>query len=148
MEKTFSEWSDLEKLAKFLAKAYLPKKAKAITAKEIAKEIGDRLGEFNIRYGTSFKSMSDVSIRSAINIARKEDFCTGKEIIAGPSGYYLSDDLEDVLKQIESLEGRVSSINEAIRGLRSRTSQYKRKMKAAVVRYDRKPIQGDLFDSL
>lgn len=146
--KTYKEHSDLEILAKFIAKTYLPKQDRPVTAKQIAQEISDRLSTFNKKFGTSFKKISDINIRSAINIARTEDFYTGKEIIAGPSGYYLSEDLDDILKQIESLEGRIASMNSAIKGLKVRSSLYKRSIKSAKVEYNRRPLEGDLFDNL
>ena len=139
---------DVKQLGRFLMKVYLPKKEKSITANEIAKEINTRLGEFNRRYDTKFKNITGVTIRDAINWIRSEGQYN-REIISSPKGYYLSEDLDDILRQIESMEGRVRAINNAISGMRKKSLNYKRLPKTAVVNYnDKKPFEGDLFHNL
>ena len=142
--------ADYITMARFISQTYLPKKSLPITAKEIAKEFNARLDDFNIRFRTSIKKVAETNIRDMINYARTNQLVKHGEIIAGPTGYYISDDKEDILKQIESLEGRISAIQNAIRGMRKRVPQYssKRGIKGAKVEYNNKPIEGDLFDSL
>lgn len=142
--------NDLQIMAKFIANTFLSKQAGAITGKEIASIFNAKLDDFNARFNTHIKKISETHIRDMINWARSNDVCKKGEICACPSGYYLSEEKEEILKQIESLEGRISSINNAIKGMRKRVGNYKSSsgIKPAKIEYNNKPPEGDLFDSL
>ena len=68
-----------------------------ICNKEISKAIG----------------VGEVEIRKLINKAR----CNGYAICSCDKGYFMSEDVADILDTIESLTRRTSSINNAVSGL-------------------------------
>ena len=139
--------SDLQILSVFLAKTYFPKKNKSITAKEVLKELNNKLDEFNKRFRTTFKSpIKETQFREMINFIRSNNLVKDGELLAGSNGYYISNDKDEVIRHIESLEGRISSMKNAIEGMRKNVSKYvgiKKKMT-----YDKKPLDGDLFENL
>ena len=142
---------DYVTMAKFISQVYLPKKNAPVTAKQMSKEFNDRLSDFNARFKTGINKVAETHIRDMINYSRSNQLVKNGEILACPAGYYISDDLEDILRQIESLEGRISAINNAIHGMRKRSSLYTRKtqtLKHIKTLYTNKKIEGDLFDSL
>ena len=137
-------------LANFLAKVYFPKKIKAISSKEILKEINIRLDNINLKLGTSFKSeIKDNQLRDMINYIRSNNLCTKGEICANSNGYFISKYKEDVLDQIESMERRISGIKNAIDGMRRNVKNYENKpQENAKVVYNSKVPAGDLWDTL
>lgn len=58
-------------------------------------------------------SISDVTIRKKINEAR----CEGIPICACDSGYYYSEDKNEILKTVDSLMHRTIAIEKAVKGL-------------------------------
>jgi hypothetical protein len=139
--------SDLQILSVFLAKTYFPKKNKAITAKEVLKELNNKLDGFNERFRTTFKSpIKETQFREMINFIRSNNLVKDGELLAGSNGYYISNDKDEVIRHIESLEGRISSMKNAIEGMRKNVSKYVRVKKKMT--YDKKPLDGDLFDNL
>lgn len=139
--------TNLIKLAKFLAKGYFPKKSKVITGKEILKEINCRLEQINTHLGTDFKSnISESQLRDMINFIRANNLIVNGELLATGKGYYISDDLDEIEKYTNAFDMRVESQIRANDGIKSRKHKYKRKKKLMV--YDKKVIEGDLFDAL
>ena len=136
-------------LAKFIARIYLPKKTKVISSKDIVKELNARMEEFDIKYNTKIKKINDTKLRMLINYIRENELVKDAEIISSSNGYYLSKYKEDILGQIESMEGRINAMENAIRGMRSRINYYVSKPKEPTkVEYNKKAIEGDLFDAL
>jgi hypothetical protein len=73
-------------------------KEKAITNKEIIKSLQD----------TRELTLNEVTVRKIINHIRKENLVPG--LIAGSSGYYVSNNAAEVETYIKSLKGRANEI--------------------------------------
>ena len=140
--------TDLEILAKHLAKNFFPKQIAPITAKKVLTEINDRLDQINSKMGTGFKTpIGEPQFREMINYIRANQLIKEGELIAGSKGYYITTDLDEILKYIDGLEGRIRSMYSAIGGMRKRTGNYKRKA-PDLMTIKKMKIDGDLFDSL
>ena len=140
--------TDLEILARHLAKTFFPKQNAPITAKKVLTEINDRLCIINSKMGTGFKNpIGEPQFREMVNYIRANQLIKEGELIAGSKGYYITTDLDEILKYIDGLEGRIRSMYSAIGGMRKRTGNYKRKTPDLMV-IRKMNIGGDLFDSL
>lgn len=138
---------DYRKLANMIAKSYLPKKTKTTTAKEMLKEINPKLKEFNSRYGTNItRDITETDFREIINWIRDNDLLQDGEILASGSGYYISNDKAEIEKYLESFMNRIQAQLQAYDSIKGRLGRYTTKTKPMV--YDKKVIEGDLFDNL
>ena len=62
------------------------------------------------------RRFTQIDLRKTINHMRKT---SQLPIVAGQKGYYVSFDKEDISAQIQSLQSRINSLNEAKQGLQS-----------------------------
>jgi hypothetical protein len=138
-------------IGKWLANVYLVKKSGTTTAKEIVKFISDNREKFEDKYNLKIDSnINEPRIRDIINWIRRESICKTGEIVSNSKGYWISNDKDEIVKYLQSWEDRLSIQYKALRSTQSRLSNYKSMsgIKSAVVKYDKKGIEGDLFDSL
>lgn len=138
---------DYRKLANMIAKSYLPKKTKTTTGKQMLKEINPRLEDFNKKYGTNItRNISDAELRDIINWIRDNDLLMNAEVLASGAGYYISDDRAEIERYLESFMNRIQAQLGVYNAIKARLDRYTAKTKPMV--YDKKVIEGDLFDNL
>ena len=139
------------RLADFLVNHYLKKKVGVVSSKEIIKFINTNIDKINEKLNIDIKSINDVKLREIINYIRKEKISRHGELLSNSKGYFLSTDKEEILNYLEAWQDRILSQQIAIRSMNERASNYKSKrgVESVKVNYkDRKPTEGDLFESL
>ena len=137
-------------IGKWLANIYLVKQNGATTAKDIVKFIVHNLDKFEDKYGIKIENINESKLRDIINYIRRENICKTGEIVSSSKGYWITDDKDEIVKYLQSWEDRLSIQYKAIRSTQSRLKDYKSKSGtiSAVVKYNKKTDEGDIFDSL
>lgn len=114
-------------------------KEKAISNKEITEQINNINPIYCARIEDGIDKVRQIKtsgprIRHMIHIIRITD--TIPYLVATSKGYHISNDMEEVLDYIESLEDRVESIYKVLAALKRQRKNYD---------IDKQPIQGKLI---
>jgi len=147
MKKTTST-QDQEILATFLAKKFFPKQSRTVSAKQLCNYLNNKLEVINAMLQTNFKTITDASLRNMINFIRTNDLIKDGKLIANSKGYFVSNDKQQILEFVASMEGRVKAIYQATNGLRKNINNYSSPQRSSIEKTLKLIIKDDLFDSL
>lgn len=74
------------------------------------------------------ENVSEARIRKMINYIRVMNLVKPKVVIGASNGYYLTDDMHVVDDEIESLEGRIDSMNCVVDSLKAQRENLRRRI--------------------